>query len=342
MKKYFFTFLQYAIPLLLAVLLMRFLLAQVSMEQLVSTFREANYGWVVLSWGLAVVAHLSRAYRWKLLLEPLGYHPKLQNTFVAVMVGYFANFALPRIGEVARCSVLKSTDNIPFNSSFGTVVAERVFDLVMLLLFIGITVLLEFNKLNIFFTDFLATRMTGYQQLLDKTWLVLVILSGFFVILAVTCWIFSEKILQLTLVKKGLLFVSGIWKGVISVKDLEKKWEFVFHTFFIWMLYYFMIYVLFFALPQTSALTWRAGFVIFVVGSFGMAAPVQGGIGTFHLLVSQALIFYGLTQQDGISLANFMHLTQLILLFGVGAVCSFVYWFFLRKKTANPPAVPQL
>jgi hypothetical protein len=334
MKKNIIVFLQYAIPLLLGIWLVRYLLSQVSFEKLIESFQKAEYGWVFLAWAMALAAHLSRAYRWKLLLQPLGYNPKLLNSFVAVMVGYFANFALPRLGEVTRCGVLKSTDDVPVNVGFGTVVAERVFDLVMLLLIMGFTFLLELNRLSDFFTKFLTDKLSGYQQILDKTWLILVIMAVLFAIMAVIVWSFREKILQNMLVKKIISFLKGIWEGIVSVRNLDKKWEFIFHTLFIWLMYYAMTYIVFFALPQTSSLGWRAGFVIFVVGSFGMAAPVQGGIGPFHILVSEALVFYGLDKEDGISLATFMHGTQIVLLFGAGAICAIFYWFFLRKPFA--------
>jgi glycosyltransferase 2 family protein len=343
MKKIIIRILQYGLPLVLAVLLLRWLLREVSFEQLAGIFRQADYRWFLLSSGLALAAHLSRGYRWTLLLKPLGYPAGTGNAFMAVMIGYFANFALPRIGEITRCGVLKSTDNVPMEAGIGTVVAERVIDLVMLLVFCLLTFLLEFEKVQGLFTQLLHDKIADFQNADSRSYLVFMAsLLLITVILAYLFYRFRQAILQNKLVVKIKDFISGIWSGVMSVGKLEKPGAFVFHTLFIWTMYYFSTYTLLFALPQTAQLGWRAGFTVFVLGTFGMAAPVQGGVGAFHGLVSQTLQFYGLGQNDSILLAFFMHASQMILLIVAGSVCSLVYLWILYRKRKDQPVIAKI
>ena len=343
MKKTIIKILKYGLPLALAIFLGKYLLTKVSIDDIVSTFKQADYKWFLLSSACALAAHWSRGYRWKLLLQPLGYNPKTPNTFIAVMIGYFANFALPRIGEVARCGVLQTTDEVPIEAGVGTVVAERVFDLIMLLLVTGFTFFLEFDKVNDFFINRLfKEKLSGYQGLLSKHPFAVAIVFILFLSLIVALYLLRKKLLALPFVSKLAAFAKGIWQGIVSINKLEKRGQFIFHTLLIWVMYYLSAYVLLFALPQTSVLGWRAAFVIFVVGTFAMAAPVQGGFGTFHALVGEALVFYGLSEKDGIVLATFMHTSQFILLVSVGAVCTLIYGIILlkknRKNKINPPA----
>jgi len=339
MKKTIITFIKYTLPLIFAFLLVRYLLTKVSMDDIVATFKKADYRWFLLSSFFAIIAHWSRGYRWKLLLQPLGHNPKTQNGFLAVMIGYFANFALPRIGEVARCGVLRTTDNVPMEAGVGTVVAERVFDLIMLLLVTAFTFFLEFDKVNNFFINRLfKDKVSGFQSLIFKPYL-LVAIAAIFIILFLIFYFLRHKLFALPFVIKTGNFIKGIWKGVLSVAKLEKKGAFIVSTLLIWAMYYLSTYVLLFALPQTAELGWRAAFVIFIVGTFAMAAPVQGGFGTFHALVGEALVFYGLSERDGIVLATFMHTSQVILLFSVGIICTTIYGIILLKQNQKTKAV---
>jgi len=316
MKKSIITIFKYTLPLIFAFLLVKYLLTKVSIDDIVATFKKADYRWFLLSSLFAIIAHWSRGYRWKLLLQPLNHNPKTQNAFLAVMIGYFANFALPRIGEVARCGVLRTTDNVPMEAGVGTVVAERVFDLIMLLLVTAFTFFLEFDKVNDFFINRLfKDKVSGYQSLIERQPYLLVTIAAVIIVIFLIFYFLRHKLLAFPLVIKTGDFIKEIWKGVLSVAKLEKKSAFIFSTFLIWVMYYLSAYVLLFALPQTAELGWRAAFVIFIVGTFAMAAPVQGGFGTFHALVGEALVFYGLSERDGIILATFMHTSQMILLF---------------------------
>jgi uncharacterized membrane protein YbhN (UPF0104 family) len=342
MKNRLINLLRFIIPLVLAIGMGFWLFTQISFAELMDTFRKADYRWFYFSSVCALVAHLSRAYRWKLVLRPLGYDPPVLRAFMGVMIGYFANFAIPRIGEVARCGVLQSTDKVPVQVGLGTVVAERLIDLVMLTGVLGFTFLLEFGRLRDFFLGFAEGKLSGYQALLDKASLIAAILAVF---VSGGIWLFfrfRKQLMQVPLLAKLIAFAEGVWAGVISIFYLKDRWAYLFHTLLIWVMYYFANYLLFFSFPQTAVLDWRAGFVIFTVGAFGMAAPVQGGIGAFHLLVGQALVFYGLEDKDGILLASFLHASQMVLLLVVGALCSLAYLVlvWMQRKQAGSQSPP--
>ena len=151
--------LKYAVPLVVAYLLLRYyVFKEISLSEMVAVFRQADYGWVLLSGVILLTAHWSRACRWRLLLEPLGHRPGVFRVFLAVMIGYFANLLLPRLGEVSRCGMLQKTNRVPVNVGIGTVVAERLFDLLMLLVLLALTFLLEFNRISGFFLNLFGAK----------------------------------------------------------------------------------------------------------------------------------------------------------------------------------------
>ncbi|MCU0341684.1 MAG: flippase-like domain-containing protein [Spirosomaceae bacterium] len=328
--------LKYALFLGVAGLLIWYAFKDIPLNELFEQFKKADYTWVWASVALTFVAHASRAYRWCMLMEPLGYKPSFLNANLAVWTGYFANYIIPRMGEVTRCGTLQKTDDVPFEKSFGTVVAERVFDVITLLVLIGLNFLLEFDRLSQFFTDFFVSKLQGNAQSGPNYLLYGIVGVGLLGGIAVLYLIFNkntrEKLLQNALVKKVWDFGVGLLDGLLSIRKLRRPWLFVFHTLLIWAMYYLMSYVLFFATPETSQLSALAGLTLLVVGAIGMTAPTQGGIGAYHLLVGSVMVLYGLTQQSGILLATFIHGIQLVLTLFVGAA-AFVAVLFIQRRT---------
>lgn len=325
------TFLQVSIPLALAVLLIWYVLSVVDVSNMWNKISEADFRWIILTILLSISAHLSRAYRWNLLLEPLGYKPKLTNTFLAVMVAYFGNIFLPRGGEFFRCVVLNRIDKVPINSSFGTVVAERALDFFCLLVLIGISLILEFERFNIFFSDIFFKKEENSSGSLLESPLFLVSMCVL-LLFSITVIILRKRIFLSPLFLKSKNFTKGIWEGVISIRKLERKSAFIFHTFYIWTCYYFMTYLLFFSLPATSGLGPTAGLVILIIGGLGMSAPASGGIGPFHLMVAGALqLFYGLSREEGVAYAFVIHESQLATIFLIGLVCSIIVLVKAKK-----------
>ncbi len=319
------------IPLLLAVVILYFIFSKIDIQLLWSRISHAKISWVLIGVTISIFAHLSRAYRWNLMLEPLGYTPTLKNTFIAVMVGYFGNIFIPRGGEVMRCMVLTKVDNVPFNASFGTVVAERVFDFLCLLFLMGCAFLMEFDRFSHFFTEFVLKKKEGpgTESLLNNTVFIGLAAAGLIIVIAFL--VFRKKIMDSVAYVKVQSFVSGLIKGLISIRYMKKRNAFLVHSFLIWVGYYLMTYLMFFSLPATSGLDLSAGLVILIVGGLGMSAPVSGGIGPFHLMVAGALqLFYGLQHEDGIAYAFVIHTSQLVSLLVIGGICAL--WVLVLNK----------
>jgi glycosyltransferase 2 family protein len=324
------TALKIIIPLILAGLIMWYMSTKIDIPQLIKNVQNANYLWVGITIVISLFAHLSRAYRWNLLMEPIGYKPPLGKTFLAVMVGYFGNIFIPRMGEVLRCMVLNWVDRVPFKSSFGTVVTERAFDLLCLLSLIGLSLFIEFDKFSIlikkiFVADEKVTEAAATNYLFIGVMVLLLIA-------VIVLFILRRKILDSPLYGKVKDFLLGLWQGVISIKNMKRKWAFLLHTFIIWGCYYLMTYLIFFSLPSTSGLGLLAGLVILIVGGLGMSAPSSGGIGIFHEMVARALmLFYGLSYNDGVTYAFVIHGSQLMTILFVGLI-SVIICFFMAKK----------
>ena len=223
--------------------------------------QEARYGWVAFSLIFSVAALFSRAYRWGLLIEPLGSRPKLRNLFYSVCSGYLANLAFPRLGEVTRCTVLYEVEEAPFDKLFGTVIAERVVDLISLILLIFLTVISNSGLFGHFFANQLKEKLSFLTQL-SALHLAVFGLIGLGFLLLING--LRKKILANPIAVKVVDFLKGILSGLQSVLKLKRKRAFLFHTAFIWGMYYFSCYFIFFAIPETSVLGFRAGLFILV------------------------------------------------------------------------------
>ena len=293
--------------------------------------KQVDYRWVFASLVIGLTSHLARAYRWKLLLEPTKNYPSLLKCFMALMVGYLVNLAIPRLGELSRCLVLKRTAAIPVTSSLGTVVSERVLDVLSLLFITGITLLIEFDKLNRFFSSLFLEKFNSVAANAG-----LLVVLGLVVTLSLgILWItFKKRVMQSAWWAKVKSLLHQTWLGFISITRLQKPLQFWISTIVIWVLYYLTSYVVFFAMEPTSELGWKADMALLVMGGLAMSAPVQGGIGAFHLLVAGLLVYYGVTREDGLSFAFLLHSTQMVLMISVGTICA-IGVLLLSKKPAG-------
>lgn len=335
--------LRYIISLGLAGGLIWFVFKDINLDDMLKRFAQADWRWIALSCVLLIFAHITRAWRWGMLMEPLGYKPKLLNSTVSVLTGYFANYIVPRMGEVTRCGTLYRLEKIPVNLSFGTVVAERIFDVIILLMMIGLNFILEFDRLSSFFTEIFQSRIQGNGQPQAGP-NVLLIIGGFIFLAGIIAIIvilrsapLRDKLMQNTIIQKIVGFLQGMLEGLLSVRKLKNPGLFFLSTLMIWVLYYLVSYVLFFCIPETSNLGMLAGLTLLVVGAIGMTAPTQGGIGAYHLLVGSVMVLYGLTQKDGITLATFIHGTQMLFMLVIGAL-AFLFVLVQNKATEEPVA----
>lgn len=329
---------KYIISLAVAGGLMWYVFKDMDLAAMWAKFQNANHSWLILVAIFTVIAAWSRAYRWNMLLEPVGYKPSAFNSTVAVFTGYFANQLIPRAGEVTRCGTLNRLEKVPVNVSFGTVVAERVFDVVSLLLLIGLAFVLEFGRLSDFFMSLFGEKLGLGQEGGSNR---IVLLAGVGVIgigLAVAAWWFyrknAERLRQNALFAKIEGFVLGLVDGLLSIRKLRSPMAFVFHTVLIWVMYFLSSYVCFFVLPESSGLSLLAGLTVLIMGGLGMSAPVQGGIGPYHILVSSALVLYGLSKENGLALATYIHGTQMILMLILGGI-SFIITLVKSPQASN-------
>jgi uncharacterized membrane protein YbhN (UPF0104 family) len=318
------TALKYALLLSISGALMWYAVRGQDLSRIGHYIRTANYFWLGLTLGLSVLGYLSRAYRWQMQLKASQTPAPYWSVYHAMMVGYLANLVLPRMGEVIRCSVLRRTNGVPVQVALGTVVTERVIDVLVLLCLVGGTLLLDFKTFWAFVNDkILAGRADSIAR--NPTPLVIAAIIALLLLAGVGFALFQnlEKLRQHAFFNKAITFVKGLLAGLFSVLKLENKWLFIGHTLFTWSVYYLMDYLAFFCFPETYNLDMRAGLAVLTFGAFGMAAPVAGGIGPFHVLVQGILIAYGISKEAGIAYALVVHGAQTLLVVLLGGL-SFI------------------
>lgn len=288
---------------------------------------HANYLYVGASMLMGYAAIISRGIRWKLLLEPLNYHPKTWNSIHAVSTLYFVNLALPRAGELARCTSLNQVEDIPVNKLFGTVLLERTIDMVFLILVFGAAVVVNFGYIEQLFslTSSASDGEGGSSTLLYA-------LLGIVVLSVVIFFAFRSRIQATPLFAKIRDFYSGLKEGFKAVFKMKRQAAFWFHSVFIWACYFFMVYICFFAIDETAHLTIADGLFIMVAASLGIVIPVPGGIGAYHYLVSMAMMVLGLTNEEGLTFATIVHSGQTLMLLGTGAIAMFILYLERRRK----------
>lgn len=284
--------------------------------------KGADYFWVYISIILGLSSHASRAYRWKFTLEPLGYTPKFLNSFMAVMIAYFANLGIPRSGEILRATTLTTYENIPFEKAFGTIVAERIADLLMSFVFIFIALILQYDMI----IEVLQLIYEGvYQKLTSNPKLIIFAL----LIATVTTFIIyksSKKIKH-----KAQKFIIGLKDGILSIITMQKKWTFIAHTVFIWTMYFMMFYVIFFSIPETTNTPISTALVSFVTGSFTMAAT-NGGLGSFPLVIQETLNLFNISNQGGLAIGWILWSAQTLLNIVAGVISFFCLPIYNRTK----------
>ncbi|VAW24364.1 Putative dolichol-P-glucose synthetase [hydrothermal vent metagenome] len=287
---------------------------------------KVNYSWVWFSLFLGLLSHISRSIRWNLMIEPLGHKPWIFNTFLAVMVGYLMNLALPRMGEISRCGVLSRYEKISFTKLVGTVVAERIIDVLMLLLLTLLVIITQFGE---------VLRFLYKNPEIENKIVSLVqspILYGAIIMVIILFYVYRKNLKRSIFFKKIEGTVNNFKEGLNSIKKIKRKWAFILHSVFIWLMYYLMLYVVFFAFDFTKALSPLAGLTTFVLASFGMVAPVQGGIGAWHFMVKEALSLYGVANENGVIFALLDHtaMTAMLIFLGLGSLL--ILPFINRKK----------
>jgi uncharacterized protein (TIRG00374 family) len=316
-KKIFKTIVPLALGIFLIWLSFSKLTAQ-DLEHVKTAFQTANYWWVLLSLFLGVLSHFSRAYRWKFMLEPLGYKPKFLNSAMAVIIAYLVNLGIPRAGELSRAAALAEYENVPFEKGFGTIVAERVADVLMYVLCIFLAFLAQY--------DLIKNEITSrFPE--NPIYTIVVVVS-----LGVGFYLFFQSIKksQKPFFTKLRSFLSGLIVGIKSILTMQKKWAFLGHTIFIWAMYILMLYVAKFAIPETANLSINAVLISFVIGTFSYAAT-NGGVGAYPIAIQQALLLYGISNAGGTSFGWIMWSSQTLMVLVFGGL-SFLFLPIYNKS----------
>lgn len=331
MNKKFSTAIKFAAFLLLTVFLLWFSFRKADMGLLWDGIKNANYLWVVLTLLVGVAAYLIRAQRWRLLINPLGHKPTLYAMYNAVIIGYFANLLFPRLGEVARCGALNRSDKIPFDKLVGTVVVERIFDLICLIAIVLATFFLRIESFGKFIQEKVLQKLMGGSYI-SFIVIVLAVLAGLAAAVFLA-WRFREKLRRYSLLKKAWSFVKGIGDGLKSFAAMQHRWQFLLHSVLLWTCYWLMGWLVLYAVPATAHLGAVDGLVIMVLGSFGIVAPTNGGLGAYHAITSIGMFaIFGISENDGLLYATISHESQMLLMIILGLI-AYAQLFFVKKKS---------
>jgi len=311
--------LKIGLPLLLGVFLMWWWLSGMSLQdrkELWANIKSANPLWILISFLFSILSHMSRAYRWKFMLEPLGYKPKFGNSIAAVMTGYFANTFVLRSGEVLRAVALQKTDKVPFEKAFGTIVSERIADLIMLILVMAIAVSLQSTELITYFKE-------SANPIPSIISLAVLLTSG----------IIGLRILKKSshpVIQKVRNFGLGILDGVKSILKMKKNAAFILHTLFIWSMYVSMFWVITLCVPGLAQASLGVILAAFVVGAFSMSAT-NAGMGLYPIAMIAVFAFFGFEGKDGGTFGWIIWGTQTIFNIVIGGICA-LYTLVLNKR----------
>ncbi len=289
------------------------------------TWDSASKGWLLAMAVIAMLSHLIRSERWRMLMQPAGYHPKLSNSFLSLMVGYLVNLVIPRGGEVSRCYNLYKLDKTPVETSFGTVVVERIVDMICLLILIAICFFVEAEKLMAFIDTLPFT--SGSSKFL----LLIYVGIGCIALLLLVWWIIKKND---TLHNRLIKVWGGFKSGLLTIFKLKNKGLFITYSLLIWVLYFVMSYTVLMAFPSTSLLGIHAVLSLFAIGSIAMAAPLPGGTGAYHVLVPQGLVFlYHLPMGDAVAFTFIFHGWQTFIMIVAGAISLLITSYRVKKNS---------
>ncbi len=276
---------------------------------------EMNWTWMLLSLPFGISAQMFRGWRWKQTLEPLGERPRTATSIYSIFLSYAASLVIPRVGEFTRCGVLKRYDGVSFAKALGTVVSERAIDSLFVLLMTGLTLLFEMSVFGTFFRKTGTSLDTILHQFSLTGYLVAAVCAGAMLILL------HFLLKKLSIYDKVKATLSGIWAGVVSMKDVKRPLLFVVYTFAIWGSYFLHYYLPFFCFDFTAGLGISCALVTFIVGSIAVIVPTPNGAGPWHFAVKTMLILYGVGETEALYFVLIVHTlqTMLVILLGIWA-----------------------
>lgn len=282
---------------------------------------HANKGYLLLMAAFLMVSQIIRAERWRMLMVPTGHSVNFGNSLLSLFIGYLVNLAIPRGGEVSRCYNLYKLEKTPVEVSFGTVVVERIVDVICLLTLIGISFIVEWAKLEAFIS---SLSFGSGSEMKIPVWLIIAAMLGVGVIITLYFFRKNEKLRKI---------VEGFREGLLSIFKLKNKWLFLFYSLGIWAMYFLMTYFVMKAFPETHDLGYSAVLTLFAIGAIAMAAPLPGGAGSYHTLVPMGLVsLYNLQQSDATAFVFVFHAWQTAFFILFGLISLIISYFVIRWK----------
>jgi len=286
------------------------------LDKIIEDFQSANWYWILLILCIYMLSNVFRAWRWQMLLEPLGHKANFWNALMAIMIGYFANLGIPRLGEIMRAGIFAKYEHIGVEKVIGTVVTDRIIDVISLAVFLLVTAPFSYGPVS----QYLRENLSLGQYLTGDWWLfplLMIILVG----AAIFTLLRSQSVRQSTIAKKLFSLISGFKDGALSVFSLASPGKFIVYTIGIWTCYYLMTYLTFYSFEPTSHLGPQEGLITFIFGTLGILFPSPGGMGTYHLMLMEALKIYSVSSIEGFSFAN-------ILYFSIQIFCNVLFGIF--------------
>lgn len=291
-------------------------------KEIQNYFANANYFWVALAAVFGLLAYWFRAVRWNIMFEPMGYRSSVSNSFWSISFGYLMNLTIPRSGELARATALYKVEKIPVENSFGTIVLERIIDLLCMMLFLILTFVLKSDAIQAFWQQAQSGSQNGTSSSLGYG------IAGIGLLGTILFFSLRKKLEKNAFFAKIYKIVDGLLDGLLSIFKLRKPGVFIFHSLMIWVCYYLAAYLVCFALPETAHFSIADGFFLIVVGTFGMMVPASGGIGAFHfaLKIGVGALFLSMGKsfeegaQVGLAYAFISHTMQLVIMLVMGLI----------------------
>lgn len=306
------------VPILISIGLVWYSLNKVPLDQIIEEAKQADLKWIFLSIFCLTLSHLSRAYRWLFMLEPLGYKVKFKNSAMAVFATYLINYGIPRSGEVARATILTNYEGVPFEKGFGTIVAERMADMLVMLFIIFVTLILQFEFIIQFFAEHLSLNT-------------LIILGVFVLIFGFLVLVFKKSKSGIT--KRISVFIKGLFEGAMSVFKMKKKRAFIFHTLFIWSMYLLMFYTTTFAFNSLDNIPISAVLIGFISASFSIAAT-NGGTGAYPAAVFAAFSIFGIAKDPSFAFGWVLWGSQTLMTILLGGLSLLYLPIYNSRKTS--------
>jgi len=305
-----------------------------NIDSILIEIKKADYRWIALAIITMLVSHIIRALRWNQLLEPLNIKVKTHTTFYAVMIGYFVNIAVPRLGEITRCGVLARHHKVPVNSVIGTVIAERAFDVITMLVILIITILSQLSFLEKFIYKNIFEPLSSK---FPNSSAALLIITGSFIgiclLIIIVYRLCLPMLRKLKLFHKIIDLIKGFWEGVKTIKNVKNKKLFIFYSILLWGFYTLTIYISFFAVSATSERNFIDALTVMALGSIGTLAPTPGGIGAYQYFVKITLSgLYKISEIPAFSFANIVYFTQWFMIIIVGSISWLILFLSDKKK----------